>query len=71
MGVSNDVTVLKANYDGASGSVSPPNVAEVCAKILEEKPSIVCMPHIETSVGLLVSDDYIKQIAEATHKVNG
>ena len=44
---------------------------EVCARILEEKPAVVFMPHVETSTGMLMTDEYIRQIAAATHEIGG
>ena len=40
-----------------------------CAKIRETRPDAVFAPHVETSAGLILPDDYIRQIAEAAHEV--
>lgn len=39
--------------------------------IKREKPSVVFAPHVETSVGLILPDDYIRRVAEATRSVGG
>jgi aspartate aminotransferase-like enzyme len=43
----------------------------IVSEILERKPSIVFMPHVETSVGVILHDNYISEIAEACRKVGG
>jgi aspartate aminotransferase-like enzyme len=50
---------------------SPAPIAEVTAVIAERKPELVFAPHVETASGLLLSDDYLRQVAEATHAVGG
>ncbi|MDN3440453.1 aminotransferase class V-fold PLP-dependent enzyme [Psychrobacter sp. APC 3279] len=67
-------TVLTANR--ADDSVSPKPFAPVdidmaVAKIKEEKPAVVFAPHVETSSGIILSDDYIKALSEAVHSVGG
>jgi aspartate aminotransferase-like enzyme len=39
------------------------------AKILEAKPDAVFAPHVETSAGLILPDDYITALADAAHQV--
>jgi len=51
--------------------ISPKSIDEVVEEIKALKPSLVCLPHVETSVGVLVNDDYIKKLAEAVHAVGG
>ena len=41
------------------------------AKIHEERPAMVFAPHVETSSGMILPDDYIKQLADAAHAVGG
>lgn len=50
---------------------SPAPIAEVVAKINDAKPEVVFMPHVETASGIILSDEYIKQVADATHAVGG
>jgi aspartate aminotransferase-like enzyme len=66
-------TVLKARRTG-TGSQSPwvpTPIAEVVAAIAAEKPQVVIAPHVETAAGIILPDDYLKAVAEATHAVGG
>ncbi len=66
-------TVLKAHRTG-TGSQSPwvpTPIAEVVAAIAAEKPSLVIAPHVETASGIMLPDDYMKAVAQATHAVGG
>lgn len=49
----------------------PPALDEVISTIKAEKPAVVCAPHVETSAGLMLPDDYIKAVADAAHEVGG
>jgi len=66
-------TVLKAQAVVASDPMqyAPMPIETVVNNILQEKPSAVFMPHVETSTGMIVSSEYIEQVAEAIHKVGG
>ena len=46
-------------------------IDDFVAKIEEEKPAAVFAPHVETSTGIILSDDYIKKAADAVHSVGG
>lgn len=63
--------VLKATIHPETMEVHPVDLDLAINTILEQKPKMVCLPHVETSVGLLVRDSYIAKLAEATHKVGG
>lgn len=63
-------TVLKAQ-PMEDQQYAPHPIAEVVNKILEEKPAAVFAPHVETSTGMILSEDYIQAAAEAVHKVGG
>ena len=66
-------TVLKArrtDTDTQSPWVPTP-IAEVVAAIGAEKPEVVIAPHVETAAGILLPDDYLKAVAQATHAVGG
>ena len=61
---------------GASGSNQqepfvPVPIDEVTSRIAADKPSVVFAPHVETSAGMILPDDYIKQVAVAVHAVGG
>jgi aspartate aminotransferase-like enzyme len=66
-------TVLKARPTGAGRQMpfAPAPIAEVQAAIREQKPAVVFAPHVETSAGMLLPDDYLKAVADATHEVGG
>ena len=60
-------TVMKARRveQGSTGQFAPCPIDEVVAKIREEKPAVVFAPHVETSAGMILTDDYIKALADA------
>jgi len=65
------ITVLKARRvgDGAQEPFAPAPIEEVVATIAAKRPSIVFAPHVETSSGMLLPDDYIRAAADAAHAV--
>lgn len=50
---------------------APAPLDEVVARIREARPSVVFAPHVETSSGMILPDDYIRTVAEAVHEVGG
>ena len=50
---------------------APVDIDVAVAKIKEQKPAIVFAPHVETSAGIILPDDYIKALGEAVHSVGG
>ena len=66
-------TVLKArkNGTGAQAPWAPAPIAEVEAAIAKEKPALVFAPHVETSAGMMLPDDYLRAVADAVHAVGG
>lgn len=50
---------------------APAPIDEVVSKIREERPAAVFAPHVETSAGLILPDDYIRAVADAVHEVGG
>jgi aspartate aminotransferase-like enzyme len=70
-GFADKTTVVMARPTGnsARSAYAPPPIAEVVAKIHEEKPDMVFAPHVETSAGLILPDDYITTVAQAAHDV--
>merc|ERR1740117_2092611 len=67
------ISIIKSRpvEEGHNPCFAPPPVEDVVAKIRTEKPSVVFAPHVETSAGLLLPDDYIKSIANAVHEHGG
>ncbi len=66
-------TVLKARRVTASSQSAwiPCPVQEVVKTILEQRPDVVFAPHVETSAGMILPDDYIAQVTQAVHEVGG
>jgi aspartate aminotransferase-like enzyme len=55
--------------NGVTAPFAPAPIDEVTAKIRESKPDVVFAPHVETSAGLILPDDYITAMATAAHEV--
>ncbi|OZB58502.1 MAG: class V aminotransferase [Lysobacterales bacterium 14-68-21] len=72
-GIPAQTTVLKARPMHAAHQASfvPPPIDEVLAAIAEHKPDVVFVPHVETSAGLLLPDDYLQRVAAAVHAYGG
>ncbi len=66
-----ETVVMKARQTGnePTAPFAPAPIAEVTARIREEKPDIVFAPHVETSAGIILPDDYVTALAEAAHEV--
>jgi aspartate aminotransferase-like enzyme len=66
-------TVVKARRAraGAQEPFAPPPIDEVVAAIRAEKPAVVFAPHVETAAGLILPDDYLRAVADATHEAGG
>ncbi len=66
-------TVLKAVPDSADRSArwSPAPIADVVARIEAERPEFVFAPHVETAAGIVLPDDYVRAVADATHAAGG
>tara|TARA_B100001173_G_scaffold291843_1_gene283547 strand:+ start:183 stop:1310 length:1128 start_codon:yes stop_codon:yes gene_type:complete len=67
------LTVLKATRKspGYQEPFFPVDIDEVVHKIKSEKPAMVFAPHVETSAGIILPDEYIKAVSEAIHSVGG
>ncbi len=66
-------TVLKARQatPGDQSPFAPAPIEEVVATIREKKPDVVFAPHVETSAGIILPDDYLRAVADAVHEVGG
>jgi aspartate aminotransferase-like enzyme len=68
-------TVLKAQPHPIQGSphsyYAPYPIDEVVKKIYEERPAVLFAPHVETSTGMMLPDDYIQKASAAMHQVGG
>ena len=72
-GIPSSHTVLKARRleDAFQAPWVPAPIDEVCATIAKEKPAVVFAPHVETSSGMILPDDYLRQVAQAVHAQGG
>lgn len=68
-GFGNDTTVMKARRTGnaVDAPFAPAPIEEVEAKIAEVKPDVVFAPHVETSAGVILPDEYVTRLAKAAH----
>ena len=71
--IAETTTVHKARPvgEGSQQPFRPAPIEEVTESIRSQKPGVVFAPHVETAAGLLLPDDYLKQVAETTHEVGG
>ncbi|MEM8688951.1 MAG: aminotransferase class V-fold PLP-dependent enzyme [Pseudomonadota bacterium] len=66
-------TVLKARQveSGSQAPFAPAPIDEVVSAIAAQKPDLVFAPHVETSAGLILPDEYMRTVADAVHAVGG
>ena len=72
--IPDSITVLKARRADPGDPQSPfapAPIEEVERTIQEERPAVVFAPHVETSAGILLPDDYLERISAAVHAVGG
>ncbi|WNL38121.1 aminotransferase class V-fold PLP-dependent enzyme [Halomonas sp. PAMB 3232] len=70
--LTDDHTALKARRldpANARSPFAPVPAAEVAERIRAEKPAVVFAPQVETSAGVLLPDDYIREVASAAREV--
>jgi len=72
-GLPSNTTVLKATRDTSNQNAqfSPAAIETAVKTIKDKKAEIVFAPHVETSAGLILPDEYISQLADAVHSVGG
>lgn len=65
--------VMKARRtgNGAQAPFAPAPIEEVVARIAAEQPAVVFAPHVETSAGMILPDDYLRAVADAVHAHGG
>ena len=71
IGVAKSSHVFKAHIQEGENGFVPADIDEVTAYIKAHRPGIVFAPHVETASGMMLSDEYIRALAEATHSVGG
>jgi aspartate aminotransferase-like enzyme len=71
--ISADTTVCQARpvSDEHQAPWTPAPVEEVVAAIADQRPEVVFAPHVETSAGMVLPDDYVRAVAAATHEAGG
>ncbi|MEJ2222490.1 MAG: aminotransferase class V-fold PLP-dependent enzyme [Desulfobacterales bacterium] len=71
--IPSETTVLKARQvdDGKQAAFAPAPIEEVVATIEAKKSDVVFAPHVETSSGMMLPEDYICAVADAVHAVGG
>ena len=75
-GIPTEHTVLRAKPINPGAPThqlqfAPCPIEEVIETIQREKPGVLFAPHVETSTGMILPDDYIKQVSDAVHSVGG
>ncbi|MFK8083309.1 MAG: aminotransferase class V-fold PLP-dependent enzyme [Granulosicoccus sp.] len=68
---SHDVLKARPTANGHQAPFAPVSVDDVVALIAREKPDVVCAPHVETSAGMILPDDYLTAVADAVHAYGG
>ena len=70
-GFAGDTTVCMARQtgNGVQAPFTPAPIEDVTAKIRETKPDVVFAPHVETSAGVILPDEYVTALAIAAHEV--
>ena len=70
-GLTAAATVMKARQTGntSPSPFAPAPIDEVVSAIRETRPSVVFAPHVETSAGVILPDNYVAALAAAAHEV--
>lgn len=64
-----EIVRAQPDSDAADQQFSPAPIEDIIARIQDEQPRVVVSPHVETSAGLQMPDDYLRQIANAAHEI--
>lgn len=73
--ITDDIIVHKARVKNCDSNINslvkvyPPVVSQVYDSIIKNKPELICVPHVETSTGIILDYEYIKDISHAARKV--
>jgi len=72
-GIPSETIVMRGQPTDNSSTpqFAPHDVDEVVKTIQREKPAVVFAPHVETSTGIILPDDYLVKIAAAVHAHGG
>lgn len=71
--ISDNVTVLQARpaSDATPAPFAPAPIEAVEQAIAEQKPEVVFAPHVETSAGMVLPEDYLRRLASAVRAEGG
>lgn len=71
--IAKEQTVLQAgrSTEEAKAPWAPAPVEEVLAAIRDTRPAVVFAPHVETSSGMILPQDYISAVGKAVRDVDG
>lgn len=61
------VAMARRSGNAPQAPFAPAPVEEVVARIAEIRPDVVFAPHVETASGMILPDDYLKELARAAH----
>src|SRR3546814_6452284 len=69
--ISSSTTILKARAVDQSPQApfTPAPIEEVVATIAKTKPALVFAPHVETASGIMLPDDYLRQVRSEERRV--
>jgi len=75
-GIPTEHTVLRAQPQHKDAKhweqqYAPAELEMVVDTIRKEKPGVVFAAHVETSMGMILPDEYIKEVSDAVHSVGG
>ena len=72
-GLASQTTVLAARQlaDETDAPFAPLPLKDILARIRAEKPDIVFCPHVETSAGMMMPDDFIAAVTACVHEHGG
>jgi len=71
--IASSTSVFKAHpiENGGKAAFAPAPIEEVVAAIREQRPDVVFAPHVETSAGMILPDDYLRAVGAAVREVGG
>lgn len=72
-GIPSETIVLKGQAvdNSPQPQFMPHDIDAVIDRIKTEKPAVVFAPHVETSTGIILPDDYIRRVSQAVHAHGG
>jgi aspartate aminotransferase-like enzyme len=71
--IASETVVLKAQpiANGHQSAYAPAAIEAAVETIRREQPALIFVPHVETSSGMILPEEYIRSLAEAIHAVGG